>query len=322
MTTTPRPLLATAAAHLTRDVPVCPPSATAGDLRRALVGRRFDTLDDIAVLSDGLVVGLVRIEDLVAAPDGAVIADLMDDDPPTVREDVDQEVVAWKAVERAESCLVVVDGEGRFLGLIPPHRLLSVLLREHDEDLARFGGFAHDIESARLASEEPVFRRFRHRLPWLLVGLAGALAAARIMGRFEDALAANVVLAFFLPGIVYMADAVGTQTETLLVRGLSVGVGMRGVARGELATGLLVGASVAAVFLPVGLALWDEPRVIVAAALALFAACSTATVVAMILPVTLRRMGVDPAFGSGPLATVVQDLLSLLIYLGIASALM
>ena len=100
----------------------------------------------------------------------------------------------------------------------------------------------HDIESARFASEEPVFRRFRHRLPWLLVGLAGALAAARIMGRFEDALAANVVLAFFLPGIVYMADAVGTQTEAVVVRGLSLArLPLRPILRLEVWTGLYIG---------------------------------------------------------------------------------
>lgn len=318
MTTSAGPLLGTAAAHLTRDVPLCAPETRCDDLRRELVGRRFEVLDDIVVLSDETVVGLVRVEDLVAAPDDTLVADIMDHDPPMVSEDADQETVAWKAVERAESCLVVVDGEGRFLGLIPPYRLLAVLLQEHDEDTARFGGFVHDIESARLASEEPVLQRFRHRLPWLFVGLAGALVSAVIMGRYEDALSANVILAFFLPGIVYMADAVGTQTETLLVRGLSVGIVMRRVVLGELVTGLLVGAAVAAVFLPVGLILWDEPRIVGAAALGLFAACSTATVVAMILPWTLSRLDIDPAFGSGPLATVVQDLLSLLIYFGIA----
>ena len=85
---------------------------------------------------------------------------------------------------------------------------------------------------ARTASEEPVVKRFWHRVPWLLVGLLGALLAADIVGAYEQQLQANVMLAFFIPGIVYLADAVGTQTEALVIRGLSVGVsiGRRGAA--------------------------------------------------------------------------------------------
>ena len=163
-------------------------------------------------------------------------------------------------------------------------------------------------------------RRLWHRLPWLLVGLAGALAAAAIVSGFEEDLSRNVLLASFIPGIVYMADAVGTQTETVLIRGLSVGVPVGRVLVRELLTGLLVGAALAGIFVPIGLAAWGDTEVIVAVGLALLAACSVATLVAMALPTLLRRLGVDPAFGSGPLATVVQDLLSILIYFAIAIA--
>ena len=124
-------------------------------------------------------------------------------------------------------------------------------------------------------------------------------------------------LVFFIPGIVYMADAVGTQTETRIIRGLSVGVPVGEVVRRELLTGVLVGLAVSVVFLPVALWRWDSD-VALAAALALLAACSTATVVAMALPWLLSRMGRDPAYGSGPLATVIQDLASILIYFVIA----
>jgi magnesium transporter len=199
--------------------------------------------------------------------------------------------------------------------------LLAVLLWEHEEDMARLGGFLHDAETARIASEEAVHRRFWHRLPWLILGLAGALVAAGVVGSFEAELQRNVVLAFFIPGIVYMADAVGTQTETLIVRGLSVGVPIGHVVRRELTTGLLIGAALGLSFFPVSLLLWRDEGVSLAVSLSIAAACSTATLVAMALPWCLQRLGFDPAFGSGPLATVVQDLLSILIYLSIAVAL-
>jgi len=120
VTTLSGPLFGTAADYLTRDVPVCSSSTTARDLRRSLVGRRFTTVDDIAVLEGDVLVGLVRIEDLLAAPDGVAVGEIMDTDPPTVGEGVDQEVVAWRAVARSESCLAVVDEGGRFLGVILP----------------------------------------------------------------------------------------------------------------------------------------------------------------------------------------------------------
>ena len=91
------------------------------------------------------------------------------------------------------------------------------------------------------------------------------------------------------------------------------------IIRRELITGLLVGLVLASAFLPFGVGLWGEADVAVAVAISLFAACSTATLVAMALPWLLHRLGLDPAFGSGPLATVIQDLLSLLIYFWVAS---
>jgi magnesium transporter len=163
-----------------------------------------------------------------------------------------------------------------------------------------------------------VGRRLWHRLPWLFIGLVGAMVSAAIVGAFEEQLARNVLLALFVPGVVYMADAVGTQTETVLIRGLAAGVPMRAVVWRELVTGAIVGLTMAAAFLPFALLGWGNERVAVAVSLALLASCSIATIVAMTLPWLFQRAGIDPAFGTGPLATVVQDLLSIVVYFAIA----
>jgi magnesium transporter len=189
---------------------------------------------------------------------------------------------------------------------------LAVLLWEHDVDMARLGGFPRDTASARTAGQEAVRRWVLHRLPWLLLGLAGAFVAADIVGAFEAQLQGRVILAFFLPGVVYLADAVGTQTEALVIRGLSVGVPIGRVVFRELLTGLLMGLALALAFAPIALWRWGQADVVLAVALSLLAACSIATVIATSLPWLLRRLGLDPAFSSGPLATVVQDLLSIL----------
>jgi magnesium transporter len=212
-----------------------------------------------------------------------------------------------------------VDARGRFVGLISPHRMLTVLLDAHDADFARLGGYIRGTRGARRAAEERVTQRLWHRLPWLLIGLVGAMASAVIVGAFEDELNEVLLLAFFLPGVVYLADAVGTQTEAILIRGLSVGIDMRKVVRRELISGTVIGALIGLAFLPFALIGWGNEEVAIAVALALFCACSIATLVAMTLPILIRRFGLDPAFGAGPLATVVQDLLSIVVYLAIAA---
>ena len=155
-----------------------------------------------------------------------------------------------------------------------------------------------------------------------VLGLAGALAAAEVVGSFEAYLQSNVMLAFFIPSIVYFADAVGTQTETVVVRGLSLGVPVRRIVWRELLTGVLIGVALAAVALPIVLWRWNDPGLALAVGMSVFAACSTATLAAMLLPWLFDAFASDPAFGSGPLATVVQDLLSIWIYLWITTLVM
>ena len=192
-------------------------------------GHRFVSAAAVAVCADDMLVGLVTIERLLAAAPGTAVVDVMDRERRPSRRD-GSGARGLGAVGHDEPSLAVVDTAGRFLGLVPPPRLLAVLLEEHDQDMARLGGFLGSTASARAASEERVTRRLWHRLPWLLVGLVGAMFAAGIVGAFEEDLERHVLLAFFVPGVVYMADAVGTQTEAIIIRGLSVGVGIRMVA--------------------------------------------------------------------------------------------
>ena len=175
----------TAGQHVTSAVPVASPRDDVATVRAALDGRRFESASVIAVVEDARLRGIVTIERLLAAPSTAMIADVMDADPPTVAPHTDQEHAAWQAVQHGEPGLAVVDDAGRFVGLISPQRLLAVLLEEHDEDLARLGGFLASSAEARAASTAPIVLRLAHRLPWLLVGFAGALLSALVVGAFD-----------------------------------------------------------------------------------------------------------------------------------------
>ncbi|HJU80732.1 MAG TPA: magnesium transporter [Acidimicrobiia bacterium] len=303
-----------ALAYATQRVPIASPlEPAAAVLGRLREPEAFDSIAEVAVVEHERLIGVVRLEDLVLAPRPTPVSEIMDPDPPNIGPGADQEAAAQKAVEHQECSLAVVAEDGAFLGFIPPHRMLRVLLDEHREDLARISGYLHESARARGASEERLLRRFWHRFPWLLAGLAAAMAAAAMVSAFEQGLAAHLELAFFVPGVVYIADAIGTQTETLVVRGLSVGVSVSAVMRRELITGVALGAVLGAIAYPI-VAFWFDPRIALTVSSSLLAASTVATGVAMALPWLFSALDIDPAFGSGPLATVIQDLLSLAIY--------
>jgi magnesium transporter len=283
-----------------------------------MVGRSYDLVDEVVVLDEGRLVGVVSLSQVLEASEGQRVKDLMDPDPVVLRPDAPEEAAAWEMVRRRQRNLAITDPDGAFVGLVASDKLIGRLLTEHDEDAARLGGYLASSGRARLAAEEPVRRRILHRLPWLLVGLVGAMASAVLLGSFEEELDKKVLLAFFVPAVVYMAAAVGAQTQTLLIRGMSADIDMRTVVRGELITGVLIGVLIGAVFYPFALIGWGDGDVALAVGLALIAGCSTATSVATALPRLLARFGADPAFGSGPLATIIQDLLSIAVYLAIA----
>ena len=305
-------------AHATSDIPRARPDQTVEQVRAHLLGQRYQWVCVVAIMDGDVLAGTVAIEDLMAADAQQPMASLMRA-PVSVHRDTDQEVAAWEMVRKGHRALSVVDDSGRLLGIVTPADMLEVLFVEHEEDLSRLAGVVHDTQQVRTATIESVRRRVLHRIPWLLVGLVGAMASAFIVAGYEDAISRQVILAFFLPGVVYMADAVGTQTETVVVRGLSVGVGVRQVAPKESLTGLIIGTLVALLFIPVGILFFGDTQIMLAVGLALFVSCAVASVVAMVLPYVLSRLGRDPAYGSGPLATVIQDLLTIICYCAIVS---
>ena len=313
-------LLRDAASQASLRVPTAAPDSTVGEVRRSMVGSDLDFADAVAVLGDGRLVGVVPLERLLVAGETQPIAEVMDADPPSIGPGLDRELAAHRMVEHGVATIAVVDEDGRFAGLIPAERMLAVLVEEHSEDLARMGGYLHGTQTARRAAEERILLRIWHRLPWLLIGLLGAMASVTLVAGFEAQLNEKILLAFFLPAVVYMADAVGTQTEALVIRGMATGADWSTAIRRELLSGVAIGSLVGAVFVAFAAIGWGDIDIAFAVGLSLAIASSMATAIAMALPFALRATGADPAFGSGPLATVIQDLISIAVYLGVGSA--
>jgi magnesium transporter len=314
----------TAGEHMVTGVPRARAGETAACVLNR-VGRGSEGHAGTVYLVDGegKLEGSVAVARLVGADPAAPVGPLGDAATVRVHPDADQEHVASVALRHGMDTVPVVDADGRLLGVVPPLAMLRVLRHEHVEDLHRLAGIARETAQARHALEEPPARRVRDRLPWLLIGLLGSTVATLVMARFEETLSARVAVAFFIPGIVYLADAIGTQTETVVVRGLSLSsVRLPRLLWGELRTGLFIGGLLSAFVFPAVLLGFGEVRLALAVAAAVLVAGTLATSIGLLFPWLLQRMGIDPAFGSGPLATVVQDVLSLLVYLAVCTALL
>jgi magnesium transporter len=316
-------MLTETAAHLAySNVPMFEGALTIAEIRSRLYGKAFDAVDAVLVIDrDGAYVGTAHVKDVLAADDGATLSSLMISDWPVVGQAVDQELVADLAQRYGVTAIPVVANDGHPLGLISALSLLRTLAQEHHEDVNRLAGILKMGTEDRHALDDPPITRAGRRLPWLLVGLGLSTFATLLMVGFEDALQANVAIAFFIPALVYLADAVGTQTEAIVVRGLSLEMRPLGpLLLGEFGTGALIGLPLAALSF-LGIWLWfGDANLAAGVAVALFAASSIASVLGLILPWLLARFGLDPAFGSGPVATIVQDVLTIAIYFVVMTA--
>ncbi|MCS6779818.1 MAG: magnesium transporter [Geminicoccaceae bacterium] len=310
------PIAETARAHLEGRVPIGREEEPVAEIVARLSTEHHASLDPVWVVdAAGRLMGVVPTSELLAAARDLPVASLMRPPPPTVDAETDQERVAIVAHQHRLAAVPVVDEERRFLGVVPPTALIDVLLREHDEDLRRFTGIMGSANHATQALAMPPLRRVLNRLPWLLVGLAGSILAAGVMAGFEARLEADVAIAFFVPSIIYLADAIGTQSEAVAVRGLSLEKAPLGrILWGELATGAMLGSLLGLAVVPAALFLGASPGLALAVAGSLFAAGATASGIGLLFPWILSRVGLDPAYGSGPVATIAQDLLTLLVY--------
>jgi magnesium transporter len=184
------------------------------------------------------------------------------------------------------------------------HKALGHLAKEPITDIVKFR----------------ISRLVKLRLPWLLVGLLGGVAATLIVRFFEGALVEKLALAFFIPVVVYMSDAVGTQTETLFIRALAIEkISLKKYLAKEVIIGFLLGILLSALLYLFAVLVFDDVSVAVIVGVSMIISSTFAVLIATFVPLILRSFGKDPAIGAGPFTTVVQDILALLVYFLVAS---
>lgn len=262
--------------------------------------------------------GVVPIRKLLLAPNDKLIRDLMIPDPVSIREDADQEVAADLVEKYNLMALPVVDENGKLLGTITVDDVIEVIQEEATEDMYRMVGLD---EEDRVFS--PMNVSLRRRLPWMVINLATAFVAASVVGAFEDTISAVVVLAVFLPVVAGMGGNVGTQTLTVVTRGIALGElslsSVIAVTGRQVGIGLCIGAVVGLLAAGAGY-LWQGNFYLGAV---LFLAMSVNLTIAGLagaaVPLLLHRFRLDPAMGSGVIVTTVTDVSGFFAFLGLAT---
>ncbi|GAA3007070.1 magnesium transporter [Microbacterium aurantiacum] len=269
--------------------------------------------------ADAQVVGVVTFRALVFAEPGTLVAQIMDEDVVTVDPLEDQEQAAAVLTDHRLLAVPVVDDDGVLLGLLTADDVADILEEETTEDAEKQGGSSPlDVPYLRASP----WLLWRKRIVWLLVLFLAEMYTGTVLRHFEDELAQVVALSFFIPLLIGTGGNSGTQIATTLVRAMAVGeVRLRNVLlvlRKEMSTAVLVAASVAALAWVRALTLNVGNEVALTVTVTVAAIVLWSAFVASVLPLVLKRLGLDPAVVSAPMITTVVDGTGLIIYFTVA----
>ena len=298
---------------------------TAGEALQHLrtLGLEPDAVSTIYVTGrDGRLVDALPLPRFVLADPRTPVRELMDGVFVSIAPSEDREAAAHLMQRHDLIRLPVVDEGGLLVGVVAVDDAMQVAEEENTEDLQRLAG----IEPLRATYPDIAARSlFVKRLPWLAALIFVYLGASGVISAFEDALAAEIVLAAFIPLLMGSGGNVGAQSGTLIVRAIAVGDLRRGAwvqaLRKELVVGLALGLALGILAAIVAQVRGGGQIGIVVGA-SMFVIVVAANLTGTLLPVLLAKIGVDPAVAGSPVITSVTDLTSLLIYLGIASRLL
>ena len=282
----------------------------------------------VFVVNDhGHLVGVVSLRELVVSPPSTPLEELMETDVFSVRPEEDREDVARMVARYNILAVPVVDPSNKLLGIVTVDDVIDVIREEATEDVLKMAGAGHED----LLEEPSVARSTRVRMPWLLASFVGGVVAAGIIGHFEEALSKVAALAAFIPIVMGMGGNVGTQSATIIVRGIATGRvdvhRLRDTVGRELLVGLGLGLAYGLLLGLVAAALYrTEPGMLLPLALTVgLAVCGSMTVAAVVgagLPLLFERLHIDPAVATGPFVTTAVDVMGVLIYFGMAILLM
>jgi len=284
--------------------------------------KKFETINYIYVVDKNKkLLGIFSIKELYRLPKDTLVSTIYKKSPIiSIEKKHQRKEAVYLALKHNLKSIPVID-EGKFLGILPSDAILSIAYRELHGDILQMAGVSRVHAGFDDVLGVSVWTSIKHRIPWLFLGLIGGIFAAQIIGFFENTLSKNIILAAFIPLIVYIADAVGTQLEAFTIRDLAIFkkfsklkyflrqffiVFLISVILGGIMAGLVV-------------ILYNDYQLAFVLAIALVSACVTSVFTGIIVPILFRKLRFDPANASGPIGTIIQDVSSVFIYFVVAT---
>lgn len=304
-----------------REVVTAPEHWTVGEAIDFL--RRGDELPDqfyhvILVDPRHRPVGYVTLGRLLSSPRTTALRDITEDSFRTIPVDQEESDVAYAFNQYHLISAPVVDEQDRLVGVITIDDAMSVLDDEHEEDILRLAGVGEESSIS-----DSVVETARQRVPWLAVNILTALMAASVIALFEDSIAKIVALAVLMPIVASMGGNAGTQTLTVVVRGLATksltSANTLRVIRREMTVGLLNGVLFALVMAGVTWLWFHELRLSLVIGAAMIVNLFVAALGGILVPLTLDKVGADPALASGTFVTTLTDVIGFFAFLGLAT---
>ncbi|MEB5628096.1 magnesium transporter [Staphylococcus capitis] len=274
-----------------------------------------------AVNEAGQLVGVFSLRDLITAENDSYIEDVMSERVISVNVADDQEDVAQVIRDYDFIAVPVVDYQNHLLGIITIDDILDVMDEEASEDYSRLAGVS-DIDS----TSDSVIKTASKRLPWLIVLTFLGMITATILGSFEDTLSQVALLAAFIPIISGMSGNSGTQSLAVSVRNISTGEineqSKFKIALREAGSGFLSGLVCSVVLFLIIVVIYRQPLLALIVGGSLTCAMTVGTLVGSMIPLIMNKFKIDPAVASGPFITTINDIVSMLIYFGLATSFM
>jgi len=266
--------------------------------------------------------GVVPIRRLVQAKPDRICRDLMIPDPIAVSAEADQEEVSQIVARYNLLAVPVIDAaaDSRMLGVITVDDVIDVINQEATEDMYHLAGLS---EEDRVFT--PALQSIRKRLPWMLLNLVTAFAAAWVVGLFEHSIEKVAALAIFMPVVAGMGGNGGVQTLTVITRGIALGeiefsTGIRAILK-EISVSLALGCATGILAGAAAYSWRGNPYLGFVLFLAMVANMALAGFIGAFVPLTLKTLRLDPALGSGVIVTTFTDVFGFFSFLGIATLL-
>jgi len=269
----------------------------------------------------GKLVGVSSLRQLVLVPPDTPLKEFMATDVFSVQTSMDQEEVA-KIVARYDILAVpVVDQTNRLVGIVTVDDVIDIFRREATEDILKMAGVGEEFVETK-----SVLKSTRTRLPWLFASCVGGVIAILIIGKYEGTLHKIAALAAFIPVIMGMGGNIGTQSSTIVVRGLATGrIHIRdlwSVVFKELSIGFILGLVYGLLIGTVAQVSYRMEVLAISVCFAVISSMSVAALIGSLVPMGFARINIDPAVATGPFVTTAIDIISVSFYFMIATALL